>query len=68
MELKSAKQGASYASSDGSNRTFMELKYLTESSPQVPSLCSNRTFMELKYQFASVFVTHSRVLIVPLWN
>ena len=32
----------------GSNRTFMELKfvYLTEVSPE--RVCSNRTFMELK--------------------
>ena len=32
----------------GSNRTFMELKYLAEGEYIAENTCSNRTFMELK--------------------
>ena len=31
-----------------SNRTFMELKFLSESVQSSEKTCSNRTFMELK--------------------
>ena len=33
----------------GSNRTFMELKFLYSTRMLVLNYCSNRTFMELKY-------------------
>ena len=34
---------------DGSNRTFMELKYFIRNHCRTEELCSNRTFMELKF-------------------
>ena len=33
----------------GSNRTFMELKYIKAFGDISPEFSSNRTFMELKY-------------------
>ena len=52
----------------GSNRTFMELKFYFGGDSLLCYLCSNRTFMELK--FASVCINFGlmHVLIVPLWN
>ena len=37
----------------GSNRTFMELKYLSLDLLHHVKHCSNRTFMELKYNSRS---------------
>ncbi len=33
----------------GSNRTFMELKYMNKRAGHFGEMCSNRTFMELKF-------------------
>ena len=35
--------------SERSNRTFMELKYISDGKANIPEISSNRTFMELKY-------------------
>ena len=45
--------GAIYSDfQDGSNRTFMELKYCVNADVHFNLMCSNRTFMELKYRYA----------------
>ena len=52
----------------GSNRTFMELKYLNKFRDAALDSSSNRTFMELKYHLMAGSDNCSKVLIVPLWN
>ena len=43
-----AVQGARLDTEGGSNRTFMELKFIPHVVPLLLTFCSNRTFMELK--------------------
>ena len=52
----------------GSNRTFMELKYLWEYDDILEAESSNRTFMELKLISNRNADTPKQVLIAPLWN
>ena len=47
MELK-CRSGDSLARNEGSNRTFMELKFANQAQSSAELACSNRTFMELK--------------------
>ena len=53
---------------DGSNCTFMELKYKFPKSMREPLRRSNCTFMELKWEYAVIRAQQYLVLIVPLWN
>ena len=54
---------------NGSNRTFMELKWWKTSRTWVVFLLrSNRTFMELKFHWNQDRADRWHVLIVPLWN
>ena len=39
----------------GSNRTFMELKFVCQELGTPPTACSNRTFMELKLQTHNIW-------------
>ena len=48
MELKLRKLDAVEGDSARSNRTFMELKFLSNRCPGMAKCSSNRTFMELK--------------------
>ena len=48
MELKSEDQGGHNEDTSGSNRTFMELKYVMPTAAMAAIISSNRTFMELK--------------------
>ena len=41
----------------GSNRTFMELKYMFSNTFFITVYCSNRTFMELKFLLKRVGVS-----------
>ena len=52
----------------GSNRTFMELKFVKSDYKSKVKLSSNRTFMELKYHLERMLTTPTYVLIAPLWN
>ena len=52
----------------GSNRTFMELKWRSRLTLQRWVLSSNRTFMELKLRNGVEWFLWLSVLIVPLWN
>ena len=54
MELKWWKYQPSLHSRSRSNRTFMELKYLSDEQINPGLHCSNRTFMELKYISSSI--------------
>ena len=49
MELKSPWGEGARVMGAGSNRTFMELKWISCFKPVKISDCSNRTFMELKW-------------------
>ena len=49
-----------------SNRTFMELKFISTMLSLRLFLRSNRTFMELKSDKASCLLSQQPVLIVPL--
>ena len=49
MELKYFAVYVDVDAWQGSNRTFMELKYTIGNTVNTPPSCSNRTFMELKY-------------------
>ena len=55
MELKSLTTIVGIGTTEGSNRTFMELKLVY--TAKIPSFfgCSNRTFMELKWWKSSIF-------------
>ena len=53
---------------EGSNRTFMELKYSKIFLHKIELHRSNRTFMELKYRAMRMQFANQLVLIVPLWN
>ena len=48
MELKSMGKFIVALQKNGSNRTFMELKFFNGTTDYVDSNSSNRTFMELK--------------------
>ena len=52
----------------GSNRTFMELKFIFYVYGFADKYCSNRTFMELKLIIQRYSYRSSEVLIAPLWN
>ena len=52
----------------GSNRTFMELKYVLWQEEIEADRSSNRTFMELKLLTLIGYLLSLLVLIVPLWN
>ena len=57
------------SSGNGSNRTFMELKFGLTFLKLMVMHRSNRTFMELKSaQKLSARIKLYLVLIVPLWN
>ena len=68
MELKSYRGWQVIRGVEGSNCTFMELKYRYYDLKRHPDSCSNCTFMELKYVLVDVEKWRSGVLIVPLWN
>ena len=51
-----------------SNRTFMELKFVSSTRPLINKNGSNRTFMELKFMSDKYINIRQSVLIVPLWN
>ena len=50
MELKLTRQLFQNNALQGSNRTFMELKWRTANNSLIYNKGSNRTFMELKYR------------------
>ena len=52
MELKLVRYISSVQESVGSNRTFMELKFVNVGNVLIADSCSNRTFMELKYRYS----------------
>ena len=68
MELKCEIYDIYRRETAGSNRTFMELKYMPRHTPAGWRGYSNRTFMELKWIHKAFFFLVSFVLIVPLWN
>ena len=68
MELKLGFLDEGKDSIDGSNRTFMELKFTKGREQKEEQECSNRTFMELKFLGCFMFYDSKKVLIVPLWN
>ena len=68
MELKYRTVGDLSAEDDGSNRTFMELKFILSIGNRVPTESSNRTFMELKFRSPAENMLPDTVLIAPLWN
>ena len=51
-----------------SNRTFMELKFISTMLSLRLFLRSNRTFMKLKFSVCLLSSNILAVLIVPLWN
>ena len=53
---------------EGSNCTFMELKYVNTRQSKRSLLRSNCTFMELKFSKPLALFRTTGVLIVPLWN
>ena len=53
---------------EGSNCTFMELKFPLSNTSWSHATCSNCTFMELKYLMWQDSGSKIPVLIVPLWN
>ena len=57
-----------FASFEGFNRTFMELKLNTTYRSTIITTGFNRTFMELKLHVILLCLKHKAVLIVPLWN
>ena len=50
MELKFIENDSTSLEANGSNRTFMELKWILKSLALPTLPCSNRTFMELKFE------------------
>ena len=53
---------------EGSNCTFMELKYIGSTIAGGYQASSNCTFMELKLRREHTTNQRTNVLIVPLWN
>ena len=54
MELKLKNTAPLALRAVGSNRTFMELKFVSAFQADTERRCSNRTFMELKVHIKSV--------------